>query len=133
MRVMRTNPVRTDTREATWDISARDIKRDDKSIMAAKTCKKMVNMYHNHMYICRLVDLAMISKIAMARSAMVKHRDLRSDGDGLKTIFFLLKTLDTWSFKLCLKHKKRCISNKNLETAEIIRIIGYETLLYYGV
>ena len=81
----------------------------------------------------RLVDLAMISKIAMARSAMVKHRDLRSDGDGLKTIFFLLKTLDTWSFKLCLKHKKRCISNKNLETAEIIRIIGYETLLYYGV
>ena len=81
----------------------------------------------------RLVDLAMISKIAMARSAMVKHRDLRSDGDGLKTIFFLLKTLDTWSFKLCLKHKKRCISNKNLETAEIIRIIDYETLLYYGV
>ena len=34
MRVMRTNPVRTDTREATWDISARDIKSDDKSIMA---------------------------------------------------------------------------------------------------
>ena len=85
------------------------------------------------LYVTRLVDLAMISKIAMARSAMVKHRDLRSDGDGLKTIFFLLKTLDTWSFKLCLKHKKRCISNKNLETAEIIRIIGYETLLYYGV
>ena len=85
------------------------------------------------LHLARLVNLAMISKIAMARSAMVKHRDLRSDGDGLKTIFFLLKTLDTWSFKLCLKHKKRCISNKNLETAEIIRIIGYETLLYYGV
>ena len=59
MRVMRTNPVRTDTREATWDISARDIKRDDKSIMAAKTCKKMVNMYHNHMYICIFFSFAL--------------------------------------------------------------------------